>query len=153
MLKKYLSMSFCGVLLESEPNGLMEICSRSLKLVVISWAKAKCLVSYRFLYLTDDSAIGDCSQLDSCDRCTSRDDALNQTRCIWRSCDNGEWLYIHIQTLYFIYIIPALSFSLYCSKRLTVTCDSLGSALGNSTVNNLSAHTVMAAITCRHHPQ
>ncbi|XP_027031811.1 CD164 sialomucin-like 2 protein isoform X3 [Tachysurus fulvidraco] len=38
----------------------------------------------------DDSAIGDCSQLDSCDRCTSRDDALNQTRCIWRSCDNDN---------------------------------------------------------------
>ncbi|KAF4073958.1 hypothetical protein AMELA_G00249170 [Ameiurus melas] len=38
----------------------------------------------------EDSAISDCSQLDSCDRCTSGDPALNLTRCIWRSCDNDN---------------------------------------------------------------
>ncbi|KAB5530933.1 hypothetical protein PHYPO_G00135030 [Pangasianodon hypophthalmus] len=38
----------------------------------------------------DDSAIGDCSQLDSCDQCTSGDPALNLTRCIWRSCDKDN---------------------------------------------------------------
>ncbi|KAF5908647.1 sialomucin-like 2 protein [Clarias magur] len=39
---------------------------------------------------TDDSAIADCSQLDSCDRCTGGDPALNLTNCIWRSCDNDN---------------------------------------------------------------
>ncbi|KAL7830465.1 hypothetical protein SRHO_G00315920 [Serrasalmus rhombeus] len=38
----------------------------------------------------DYSVSGDCSQLSSCDRCTSGDPTLNMTRCIWRSCDNDN---------------------------------------------------------------
>ncbi|XP_062846651.1 CD164 sialomucin-like 2 protein [Trichomycterus rosablanca] len=39
---------------------------------------------------TEVLAIVDCSQLDSCERCTSGDPALNLTRCIWRNCDNDN---------------------------------------------------------------
>ncbi|XP_057211352.1 CD164 sialomucin-like 2 protein isoform X2 [Triplophysa rosa] len=39
---------------------------------------------------SDDSAIADCSQFDSCDSCISGDPALNLTRCVWQSCNNGN---------------------------------------------------------------
>ncbi|XP_048057702.1 CD164 sialomucin-like 2 protein isoform X4 [Megalobrama amblycephala] len=39
---------------------------------------------------SDDSAIGDCSQFDSCDGCISGDPALNLTRCVWQSCNDGN---------------------------------------------------------------
>ncbi|XP_026883280.1 CD164 sialomucin-like 2 protein [Electrophorus electricus] len=38
----------------------------------------------------DDSTKEDCSDLDSCDRCTSGDPELNLTRCVWRNCDNDN---------------------------------------------------------------
>ncbi|KAK9957636.1 hypothetical protein ABG768_011867 [Culter alburnus] len=39
---------------------------------------------------SDDSAIGDCSQFDSCDGCISGDPALNLTQCVWQSCNDGN---------------------------------------------------------------
>ncbi|XP_077051896.1 CD164 sialomucin-like 2 protein isoform X1 [Siphateles boraxobius] len=39
---------------------------------------------------SDNSLNGDCSQLDSCDGCISRDPALNLTRCVWQSCNDGN---------------------------------------------------------------
>ncbi len=37
-----------------------------------------------------DSFIGDCSQFDSCNGCISGDPALNLTRCVWQSCNDGK---------------------------------------------------------------
>lgn len=47
---------------------------------------------FNFLFdgLTDDSASADCSQFNSCDSCISGDPALNLTRCVWQSCNNGK---------------------------------------------------------------
>uniref|UniRef100_A0AAR2IYH9 CD164 sialomucin-like 2 protein n=1 Tax=Pygocentrus nattereri TaxID=42514 RepID=A0AAR2IYH9_PYGNA len=53
---------------------------------------------------------GDCSQLSSCDRCTSGDPTLNMTRCIWRSCDNGERAHVE-KEYYSSSIILDISFS------------------------------------------
>ncbi|XP_051729727.1 CD164 sialomucin-like 2 protein [Ctenopharyngodon idella] len=39
---------------------------------------------------SDDSAIVNCSQFDSCDGCISGDPALNLTRCVWQSCNDGN---------------------------------------------------------------
>ncbi|XDV34947.1 hypothetical protein PO909_005015, partial [Leuciscus waleckii] len=40
--------------------------------------------------LPDDSVTGNCSQFDSCDGCISGDPALNLTRCVWQSCNDGK---------------------------------------------------------------
>ncbi|XP_067282138.1 CD164 sialomucin-like 2 protein [Pseudorasbora parva] len=39
---------------------------------------------------SDDSTTRDCSQFDSCDGCISGDPALNLTRCVWQSCNDGN---------------------------------------------------------------
>ncbi|XP_055075565.2 CD164 sialomucin-like 2 protein isoform X1 [Misgurnus anguillicaudatus] len=39
---------------------------------------------------SDDSPSGGCFQFDSCDSCISGDPALNLTRCVWQSCNNGN---------------------------------------------------------------
>ncbi|XP_016411430.1 CD164 sialomucin-like 2 protein [Sinocyclocheilus rhinocerous] len=39
---------------------------------------------------TSDSSIGNCSQFDSCNGCISGDSALNLTRCVWQSCNDGN---------------------------------------------------------------
>ncbi|XP_073677377.1 CD164 sialomucin-like 2 protein [Garra rufa] len=36
------------------------------------------------------SLIIDCSQFDSCNGCISGDPALNLTRCVWQSCNDGN---------------------------------------------------------------
>ncbi|XP_059366241.1 CD164 sialomucin-like 2 protein [Carassius carassius] len=39
---------------------------------------------------TSDSSIGDCSQFNSCNGCINGDSALNLTRCVWQSCNDGN---------------------------------------------------------------
>ncbi|XP_030645419.1 CD164 sialomucin-like 2 protein [Chanos chanos] len=39
---------------------------------------------------TGDMPRVDCSQLSSCNGCISGDPSLNLTRCVWRSCSNGN---------------------------------------------------------------
>ncbi|XP_042633006.1 CD164 sialomucin-like 2 protein isoform X2 [Cyprinus carpio] len=39
---------------------------------------------------TSDSSTGDCSQFDSCNGCINGDSALNLTRCVWQSCNDGN---------------------------------------------------------------
>ncbi|XP_005159829.1 CD164 sialomucin-like 2 protein isoform X1 [Danio rerio] len=39
---------------------------------------------------TTGSPIVDCSQFNSCDSCISGDPALNLTRCVWQSCNDGN---------------------------------------------------------------
>ncbi|XP_076865078.1 CD164 sialomucin-like 2 protein [Brachyhypopomus gauderio] len=38
----------------------------------------------------DGSAKGACSELQTCDRCTSGDPQLNLTRCVWTICENNN---------------------------------------------------------------
>uniref|UniRef100_A0A673IQ24 CD164 molecule, sialomucin n=1 Tax=Sinocyclocheilus rhinocerous TaxID=307959 RepID=A0A673IQ24_9TELE len=41
-----------------------------------------------------DSPVGGCSQFDSCNGCISGDPALNLTRCVWQSCNDGKETHI-----------------------------------------------------------
>ncbi|XP_046690363.1 CD164 sialomucin-like 2 protein [Silurus meridionalis] len=49
-----------------------------------------CTVLLVQLMMTNSQNAGECSQLDSCDRCTTGDPALNLTNCVWKSCDNDN---------------------------------------------------------------
>uniref|UniRef100_A0A8C1ULP5 CD164 sialomucin-like 2 n=1 Tax=Cyprinus carpio TaxID=7962 RepID=A0A8C1ULP5_CYPCA len=49
---------------------------------------------------TSDSSTGDCSQFDSCNGCINGDSALNLTRCVWQSCNDGKRTHVAYEFKY-----------------------------------------------------
>lgn len=106
---------------------------------------------FNFLFdgLTDDSASADCSQFNSCDSCISGDPALNLTRCVWQSCNNGKLTHVSYELkciLLCVFFVYSLTQTEDTSDRHVILATE--SDLRNNLVNysNAGTRTVTAAV-------